>query len=257
MLIVLKALRAAATEFFFDLPRMVLLNLFWLLTALPTLYFGSVGAGLVLAQLRSGWDVRPFLVLVPVLALSLGIAGPGTAAVYYVTNRLASGELLEISRFWEGFRRFFWRGWGLAAVDAGAGGLLVLNVVFYWGFEGIGIKLLSLLFAYLLLIWFAVQGYLFSLLVELDQSVRLVVRNALFITIDNLGLTLGLTLCNALLAAIAASAAPVAVPFVMASLGSNFHNKVVVEAVARYRQQGRIFSGAGERGERMGDDGKA
>jgi signal transduction histidine kinase len=106
---------------------------------------------------------------------------------------------MEVSRFWFGFRKFFWRGWGLALADAGALALLAVNVAFYWSLEGIGAKLVSLIFAYLLLMWFAIQGYLFSFLVELDQSIRLAVRNALFLAIDNLGVTIGLTIINVLL----------------------------------------------------------
>jgi uncharacterized membrane protein YesL len=210
---------------------------------LPALF---VGFGIV--HLLSGLPTWHQLVLnvwiVPALAATLALAGPGTAAVYHVTNRLANGELLEIRYFWTGFRYFFWRAWGLAALDLGLAALLLLNVAFYWSLEGVGVKLLSLVFAYLLLIWFAVQGYLFSLLVEMDQGVIRVLRNALFLTIDNLGLTLGLGVVNALVALVSVPpwAAALALPFMTMSLASNVHNKVIVETVERYRRQGRVFS---------------
>ena len=241
MLLALRSRRTAATEFFFDLPRMVLLNLFWFLTALPAL-------GVAFSTYVLTWPDRSVppvinLWLVPVWALALALAGPGTAGVYFVTNRLANGDLLEISRFWEGFRRFFWRGWGLALLDVGAFALLLINVIFYWTLEGVAIKALSLIFGYLLLIWFAIQGYLFPLLIEMDQPVLRVVRNALFLTLDNLGLTLGLLLVNlVLLAASGPWTAALALPFFTLSLGSYAHNKVMVETVERYRLQGRIIA---------------
>lgn len=241
MLLALRSLRTAATEFFFDLPRMVLLNLFWFLTALP-------GLGIAFSTYVLTWPDRSAppvlnLWLVPLWVLALALAGPGTAGVYFVTNRLANGDLLEISRFWEGFRRFFWRGWGLALLDVGAFALLLINVIFYWTLEGVAIKALSLVFGYMLLIWFAIQGYLFPLLIEMDQPVLRVVRNALFLTLDNLGLTLGLLLVNlVLLAASGPWTAALALPFFTLSLGSYAHNKVMVETVERYRLQGRIIA---------------
>src|SRR5687767_5120936 len=230
MLLALRSLRTAATEFFFDLPRMVLLNLFWFLTALPTIALGFMTYLLTFPE-GSGAPVL-HIWLVPVWVLALALAGPGTAGIYYVTNRLANGELLEISRFWEGFRRYFWRGWGLALLDVGALALLVINVIFYWTLEGAAIKLLSLIFGYMLLIWFAIQGYLYPLLVEMDQPVLRVVRNALFLAVDSLGLTLGVLVVNLILfAASGPWTAALTLPFFTMSLASNAHNKVMVETI--------------------------
>ena len=241
MLLALRSLKTAATEFFFDLPRMVLLNLFWFVTALPTLAVAFMTYVLTLPEGASAPVLHIWLV--PVWVLVLALAGPGTAAIYFVTNRLANRELLEITRFWEGFRHFFWRGWGLALLDVGAFFLLLINVIFYWTLEGAAIKLLSLVFGYLLLIWVAIQGYLFPLLVEMDQPVLRVVRNALFLALDNLGLTLGVLVVNLiLLAASGPWSAALALPFLTMSLGSNAHNKVMVETIERYRGQGRILA---------------
>jgi uncharacterized membrane protein YesL len=244
MLLALRSLRAAGAEFFFDMPRMILLNLMWFVSALPALFLGFG-----IAQLAAGLTSWQQLVLnvwvVPAAAAALALAGPGTAAIYHVTNRFANGELLEISRFWQGFRTYFWRGWGLAALDAGAAALLVLNVAFYWSLEGTGAKLVSLVFGYLLLIWLALQGYLFSVLVQMDQGVFRAVRNSLFLVIDNLGMTLGMTLVNVIFIVVSVPpwSAALALPFVTMSFASNVHNKVIVQTVERYRMQGRILSG--------------
>jgi uncharacterized membrane protein YesL len=183
------------------------------------------------------------LEIVVLLALSLAGAGPGTAAAYHVTNRLANGELFEPSRFWGGFRRYFWRGWLLALADVGAGGLLALNIWFYWSIGRPGLGLLSLLFAYILVLWFAIQGYLFALLVELDQSIKLVIRNALFMAFDNIGLTLGLMTVNLLFATLAIIpwTAAIALPLAVTAITSNVNNRAVVDAIGRYRAAGRII----------------
>lgn len=242
-MLALRSVRAAASELFFDLPRMVLLNLMWFLTALPALFL-AFGIAQLLSGLSSWRELVLNIWIVPAVALTLALAGPGTAAIYFVTNRLANGELLEISRFWPAFRAFFWRGWGLAALDVGAAALLLLNVAFYWSLEGVPVKVLSLIFAYLLLIWLAIQGYLFGFLVHLDQGVFRAVRNSLFMVIDNLGLTLAMTVINLLLLLVSVPpwSAALALPFLTMSLASNVHNKVIVETVERYRAQGRVFS---------------
>lgn len=241
MLLALRSLRSAASEFFFDLPRMVLLNIFWVLTALPAIATGFLTYLLVWPD--PGRPPVLHIWLVPMWVLALALAGPGTAGIYYVTNRLANGELLEITRFVEGFRHFFWRGWGMALLDVGALAILLINVIFYWSLEGTGPKLLSLVFGYLLLIWLAIQGYLFSFMVELDQGVLRATRNALFLTIDDIGLTLGLLVVNLVFTAASSPfTAGVALFFVTMSLASNVHNKVIVDTVARYRVQGRVFT---------------
>jgi uncharacterized membrane protein YesL len=249
MLTPLKTLWAAVVEFYYDLPRMVFLNVLWFITALPFL-FVAFWVGLITSEIFAApaEEAMRSLILVwwaiPAGLLTLALAGPGTAALYHVTNRFANGELLEVSRFWYGFRRFFWRGWGLASLDAGAGTLILLNIVFYGTMEGAGLRLLSLVFLYLLILWFAIQGYLFSLLVELDQPVLLVVRNALFLVIDNLGLTLGLTIANAILLVVSVPLTPTPLlPLASMVIGSNMNNKVIVQAVNRYRAAGRVFKG--------------
>jgi uncharacterized membrane protein YesL len=180
------------------------------------------------------------------MALSLALAGPGTAAAYHVTNRLANGELLEPSRFWPALRRYFWRGWLLALADAGAGALLVLNIWFYWRIDRPGLWLLSVVFGYILVLWFAIQSYLFALLVEMNHPVRLVVRNALFLAMDQPGLTLGLMLANLLLLAVSVPLGALLLPIATMAIGSNLNNKAVVEAIRRYRAAGRIITGDGQ-----------
>ncbi|HEX2034056.1 MAG TPA: DUF624 domain-containing protein [Chloroflexota bacterium] len=243
MLQALRYLRAAFGEFYFDLPRMFLLNIFWFLTALP-----FIGVLFVLTLAIRGETPAPWPVIavqgVVLGALALALAGPGTAAIYYVTNRLANGELLETRRFWSAFKHFFWRGWLLGLANAGTGALLVLNIWFYWTLDRPGSWILGIIFTYLLVMWMAIQSYLYSLLVEMDQAVRLVIRNALFMALDNLGLTLGLMLVNVLVLGISLVPGAFLLAFATMSLLSIVNNKAVVEAINRYREAGRIITGS-------------
>ena len=187
-----------------------------------------------------------------------GPGRPGTAAAYAVTNRFANGDLIEPSRFWRNFRRYFWRGWLLGIIDAGSGALLVLNIWFYANSGQTLLWLLSIVFVYVLLIWGAVQSYLFAMMVEMDQSPRLAVRNALFMALDNLGLTLGLLLVNVLVVVISILPGALFLALATMTILSNVHNKAVVEAITRYRASGRIITGdAGADGGSSGARGAA
>lgn len=242
MLTPLRYLRAAAGEFYYDLPRMVLLNLCWFVLSLPFLFV--VFALSTSALPRSLNALGPYLLWsVPFIAGALVLAGPATAGVYLATNRLAHGELMEVRWFWIGFRRFLWRGWLLALADIGVGGLLVINVWFYWSTGTIGLRLLAIVFAYLLVLWFVIQSYLFALLVEMDQHVVLVIRNALFISIDQLGLTLGLAVVNAFIVLVSIPLGALLLPLGTMAILSGVNNKAVVAAVDRYRAAGRLIPG--------------
>jgi uncharacterized membrane protein YesL len=242
MLNALRYLRAAVGEFYYDLPRMALMNLLWFLLSLPFIFV--VFAIYTLSRSTTLGGVGPYLFLyVPAGAVALVLAGPATAGVYLATNRLARGELLEVRWFWIGFRRFLWRGWLLALVDAGAGGLLAINIWFYWSTGTLGLRLLAIVFAYLLLLWFVIQGYLFALLVEMDQGVPLVIRNALFMSLDQLGLTLGLAVVNLLLVLLSIPLGALLLPLGTMAILSGVNNKAVVDAVDRYRAAGRVIPG--------------
>ena len=239
---VLRYLRAAVGEYYYDLPRMLLLNLEWFVLSLPFLFVAF--ALLAFFRTVSAEGLAPYLVVyIPAGALTLALAGPATAGAYYVTNRLAHGDLLEVRLFWQGFRRYFVRGWLLALTDVAAIGLLALNIWFYWQQGSVGFRLLSVVFAYGVIFWGLVQPYLFSMLVEMDQGVWLVIRNAVFIVLDNLPLTIGLALVNLALVALSLPLGALLLPFATVALLSNLNNKAVVAAVERYRSQGRIFAG--------------
>jgi uncharacterized membrane protein YesL len=242
MLDALRYLRAAVGEFYYDLPRMVLINLFWFLLSLPFIFvvfaFYTVSRSIELGTLG------PILILyLPLGAVSLLLAGPATAGVYTFTNRLAHGELAELRWFWMGFRRFLWRGWLLGLADVGAGALLVVNIWFYWSQGSIGLRLLAIVFVYLLVLWFVIQSYLYALLVEMDQGLVLVVRNALFMAIDKLGLTLGLAIVNLLIVLLSIPLGALLLPLATMAILSGVNNKAVVAAVDRYREAGRVIPG--------------
>lgn len=239
MSLALRALGASVSDYWYDIFRMALLNLFWFITALPLLLV-SLGLFGLLFQPPRTVSVVELLTLALVGVLVLALAGPGTAALYATTHRLARGELLEPTRFAQEFRRWFRRGWLLAATDVLALALLVLNVWFYFVAPIPGVWLIGIVFGWALVLWMAIQPYLFPLLVEMDQPVRRIWRNAIFIALDNLGLTLGLFAVRAALALMTAGLAPLLLPFVTMTLVALVDNRGTLAVVDQYRAAGRI-----------------
>ena len=243
--------RAAVGEFYFELPRMIAVSLIWFIPTIPALWVAFRVVTFIGDDSGADGDA-----LIPMVAfgiqatffgfLSLVAAGPALAGLHSAVAPLARGDLFEMSRFWLGVRTHFRRAWILATIDVSIGVVLVLNIWFYWTSEVPGIWLLAILFAYGLFAWGCIQPYLFPLLIELDQKVTLVLRNAVFVAMDNLGLTLGMFAINAVLISIAAPLGAILVPFALPAILASMHLRAVVTVIERYRETGRILPRDGE-----------
>ena len=244
--------RAAFGEYYYELPRMVAVSLMWFVVCMPAIWVGF--RTWVFLGPDEGLDLG--IDSVPALAfavqatlfglLSLVIAGPATAGLHAAMAPLAHGELFEIGRFLRGARHNFRRAWLMMTLDVVIGTVLVLNVWFYWHTDVPGAWMLSIVFGYALLAWAAVQPYLFPLMVELDQGVWLVARNAAFIAVDNVGLTIGLLIVNGVLVGVSLPLGAILVPFALPAILANIHLRAVVTIIDRYRAQGRVLPRAGE-----------
>lgn len=127
------------------------------------------------------------------LSLLIVTAPPATAGVYYLTNQLARGETVSFSLFVQGMRRYFRRSWLLAIVILVISVLLAVNLLFYANFTNQWVRLLSVLWGYLIVFWLAMLIYLFPLLIEQEsKSLLLLLRNAALLVLDNLAFTLTL-----------------------------------------------------------------
>ena len=201
--------RSSLAEVYYDPFRTILINVRWFVPTLPALLIllillspvqtvTTTDATLLEASEDAAALLTPAVLAFPLLLALMILAGPATAALYSVTHGFVRGELLEPTHFRAAFRRYFWPGTRLAASNVAAGTLLLLNAWFYLTIGLPGVGLLSIVFFYLLVVWFALQPYLFPLLVEFDQPVRRVWRNAFFLVMDNLGLTLGLLIVRSI-----------------------------------------------------------
>lgn len=128
-----------------------------------------------------------------------------TAGLYHVSRRLTNIEVSEQTTwrdFFKGMRQYWLKSWQLALVDLALGGVITFGFWFYFNLEHSLLRWVALPIFYILLLWLGMQLYLFPLLIEqTDKRIRLVFRNALILTLGNVGLTvwLGLLLLSVIL----------------------------------------------------------
>jgi hypothetical protein len=158
--------------------------------------------------LRAYWDEAFTLMvlnLIWLVAQVLIIPGPAaTAALFYVTHRVARGQFARLSDFWGAFNRFFLSSW-----KWGAPNLLVVLVLGYAAyFYALGPFPQPYAFVLMCLNLVLLAGWLFLQLFALpfwvdqaDQRVGLALRNAVVMLAHNLRLAaLVLAIMIALLA---------------------------------------------------------
>ncbi len=153
--------------------------------------------GVLGKALRDFWDEMFGLMLCNLLwlvAQLLVLTGPpATAALFYVTNRVAHGQFAKVPEFLSALKQHFVTGWKWGGLNLLVILILANSVYFYSlgvvpGLAGFSLMLLSLL---LLLGWLATQ--LFAFPFWLEQSERRIVvalRNALVFQARNALLTL-------------------------------------------------------------------
>jgi uncharacterized membrane protein YesL len=123
---------------------------------------------------------------------------PATAGLHHVARRLTQPDEDEQTtwrHFFEGFKQYWRAGWQVAALNLIVLLVLAVNIYFYLSLLAPGLRLISLPFIYLLLLWAGMQLYLFPLLIEQqDKRIRLIFKNAFLLTTQNMGFTLALGL---------------------------------------------------------------
>lgn len=104
---------------------------------------------------------------------------PATLALVYYTNRLAHGEVADVSDFWEAFRRYWGPAWRWGAVNLGIIAFLIGDILLTGqSGESLWKQYLQGLYLALLAGWLAVQFFALPFLFEQEtMSVRQALRN--------------------------------------------------------------------------------
>jgi uncharacterized membrane protein YesL len=168
------------------------------------------------------------------MSLTVVLLPLATAGMYGATHRMAHGKGQHIGDFIDAARRYGWVSLRWALVNLVIGALGAANYVFYGEAHGGFALVIQSVIACAGVIWLGVQFYVWPFLMEQErQSLRMALRNALFLTLANPLYTLVLLVISGLAVIISLTAI---LPFAVftASFLSLLGNRAVIERLTVY-----------------------
>jgi len=197
--------------------------------------------------LKDFWDELFLLVLMNIVTALLVIPvvtfPPALAGLWNTANLVTQGKAVGWRDYFDGFRRYFWKAWGLALLNVLVAIIVLTNIRFYVPGNA-PFEISSTLSLWLRSLWVAVaflwlifQMYPLALLLEQeDQRLRTALRNAAVIFIANPGFTLVLALLL-LIVAVISTLLPVLWFCVTPALFAVVCNKAVRRLLEPYRPE--------------------
>ena len=163
--------------------------------------------------IKDWWDELFILLLMNVVTTLLLIPvvtfPPALAGLWNAGNRAAQGKAIGWADYFEGFRRYFLKAWGLALLNILVFAVVSANVRFYspdiapFEISDTASTWISGFFVAIGFLWLVVQIYLMPTLLEQeDQRWRVALRNSAVLFIINPVFTIVLALLLFLVAAI-------------------------------------------------------
>lgn len=207
--------------------------------------------------LKDFWDELFLLMLMNIVTVLLLIPvvtfPPALAGLWSAANLVAQGRAIGWSDYFQAFRRYFWKAWGLALLNVLVGIILLANVLFYAP-ANVPFEIsptvsfwIQALFLGVTFVWLIIQLYPLALLLEQeDQRLRVALRNAAVLFVANLGFTIVLGLLLLVVAAISTVFPPLWL-LVTVALLAVVCNKAVLHLLETYRERARAEA-AGEEG---------
>ncbi|HEY8283251.1 MAG TPA: hypothetical protein VIJ28_02575 [Chloroflexota bacterium] len=161
-----------------------------------------VGAGLGLL-VGGSFSVKTALPIVIISVVTGLVGAPAFAGLFAYTRATCDPDQAPtFGDYVRGMRRYARRSWGLLAIQAATGGILVLNFRFYASMHGVAGAAITVLILFLGLLWAMAGVYVWPLLVR-DLSWKLLFRNTFFLAmaapLSAVALLAGLTVVSALL----------------------------------------------------------
>jgi len=213
--------------------------------------------GVFWGALKDFWDELFLLMLMNIVTVLLMIPvvtfPPALAGLWNAANLVAKGKAIGWSDYFEAFRRYFWKAWGLALLNILVGIIVLTNVLFYAP-ANVPFEIsptvsfwIQALFLGVTFVWLIIQLYPMALLLEQeDQRLRVALRNAAVLFVVNLGFTIVLGLLLLVVAAISTVFPPLWL-LVTVALLAVVCNKAVLHLLESYRERARAEA-AGEKG---------
>jgi uncharacterized membrane protein YesL len=186
----LRAIWAGILDGYNELFPIVGMNLLWLLFNVPLGFLGLVVIQIITIAMGIEDDSRQSVALAFSLVYAvLLVIGPNPAAsgIHLWANRLVKEERVEFALFWEGLRAYLGRSLSLFLIAAVGLFLLIANALFYLRSDLTALRIFGIVWLYAIVLWLTMQLYTLPLLIEQDDKrLRLVLRNAFFLTMANI-----------------------------------------------------------------------
>ncbi|HWQ13172.1 MAG TPA: hypothetical protein VNL77_10245 [Roseiflexaceae bacterium] len=180
----------AGKDLFDELFGLIFVNVLWVLISMPLLVLAFV--------LFAGGNPIPAAVVALLGVLPMA---PSNAGLSLIAQRVTEGRTFEWRMFFDGFRELRVLSWQVYGIWMLGLILILVNLGFYGQIEAGAGAVLTILFLYILLIWFALLSYLGPLtVIQSDRRPRTVWRNAAVLALGRPFFTLLTTLLMALVA---------------------------------------------------------
>lgn len=111
--------------------------------------------------------------------------GGAYGAVSYRMNLAVKGEDTVLADVWAGLKRYFFRGAVLVFLACLGFFILIFNVLFSQNYPYIVFLILSGLWIWGIIFWYAMQQYVFPFLVNQDTKVLAAIKKAALLVLDN------------------------------------------------------------------------
>lgn len=185
----------AIVDVYGELFPMVGMNLLWLIMSIPIVA--------VLTLILTLFQVPGSLAFPLALLFAVIAPSPASVGIHNYANQLAKEERVEFELFWSGLKTLGLRSLALLGISVLVVVLLGVNFAFYLNSSVPVLKYVAIVWFYVALVWLTMMLYMNPLLVEQQtKSIKLILRNALVLAIDNLIPSLVLLIVLVILSAI-------------------------------------------------------
>lgn len=213
-------------DLFDELFALIAANLLWVLCSFPLFgfaFFLAINGAPIPAAIAALVGVLPF--------------GPATAGLFAMAQRVTEGRVASWQVFFEGFRQYRTVSWQIYGIWMFGLLAILINLWFYLQLGSILGVFLTVLFVYILAVWWTLLIYLGPLIIiQQEKRLRLIMRNALVMSLGRPLFTLfsGLMMLIIIGLSIWLFILPLLITFALLALwGTRATNALIADAEAR------------------------
>jgi|Deesub1362A_J573_1020465.scaffolds.fasta_scaffold04040_1 uncharacterized membrane protein YesL len=153
------------------------------------------------------------------LSMTVILAPPATAGVFYFTRKLIVEGDVGLRDFFDGVRRFFVKGWLLGAAFLAALIVFAYDTLFLVGRQSLVLRIFAIVPFALFIALVLMGNYLFVFLIKEDGHIAKAIKKSLLLAFDNLTYTMALTVLLGIITALLVYTRFLAAAFLMGIIG--------------------------------------